>query len=358
MKITKTIRKSSFFYILVSIFILIFFESCTKNNKQITISEKKFTTLQNQLIHQLDDKNLTAQTRYAVINQIAGNFIEKKQYQTLILFLTNWVERHPGNPYNSYWLLMTAYIYSENGSSPVAEYYFDRILKNYTDLLVQGKSIHYLCLKELIRISTNPKNKIKYFNELINNFPSEVSTTELYVRLGNEYEKEGDWNNALKAYSMFLNQKDASTIQISGIPDAYEKARHLVDFNNSSKNWTFESLDALEKAVKSAIYRYDWKALDRYRSKVNFFGMSWKQDETDPNSQAPYSMHKFMNGNKIHVAKNLDSDSNPNEAYLKTSGWSTYVSVWYLYFRKVNFPLDPEIHGRWEWAGIYFGEKL
>ena len=25
---------------------------------------------------------------------------------------------------------------------------------------------------------------------------------------------------------------------------------------------------------------------------------------------------------------------------------------------KVNFPADPEIHGRWEWAGIYFGEKL
>ena len=46
------------------------------------------------------------------------------------------------------------------------------------------------------------------------------------------------------------------------------------------------------------------------------------------------------------------------EAYLKTWGWSQYVSVWYLYFRKVNYPVDPDIHGNWEWAGIYLGERM
>jgi len=24
----------------------------------------------------------------------------------------------------------------------------------------------------------------------------------------------------------------------------------------------------------------------------------------------------------------------------------------------VNFPADPKVHGNWEWAGIYFGEKM
>ena len=253
---------------------------------------------------------------------------------------------------------MTAYIYLENNEEPVAEYYFDRILQNYNDLMVHGKSIHFLCLQHLIRISTNPSNRIKYFNQLINRFPSDVSTTELYVRLAVEYEKEGEWNEALKAYSLFLEQPDAATIQISGIPDAYANARHLVDFNNSSKDWTFDSLDSLEKAVKSAISRYDWRALDNYRSKVNFFVMSWKQDETDKNAQGDFSMRNFMRGNRIRYSDKLDAASNPNEAYLRTWGWSQYVTVWYLYFRKVNFPVDPEIHGRWEWAGIYFGEKL
>jgi len=43
---------------------------------------------------------------------------------------------------------------------------------------------------------------------------------------------------------------------------------------------------------------------------------------------------------------------------LRTWGWHQYLSTWYLYFRKIYFPADPEIHGRWEWAGIYYGEKF
>lgn len=69
-------------------------------------------------------------------------------------------------------------------------------------------------------------------------------------------------------------------------------------------------------------------------------------------------MRDYGLGNRIYYDKNLDESSNPNEAYLRTTGWSRYISTWYLYFRKINFPLDPEIHGRWEWAGIYFGEKV
>ncbi|MCI1208643.1 MAG: tetratricopeptide repeat protein [Treponema sp.] len=333
--------------------------SCTRTATAAAAStEKTYVTAQQQLQNILETPDIGIQSRYAVINKMTTNLLKEKDYQTLILFLTNWVEKHPSDPYDAYWLLMTAYVYVEEDAEPVAEYYFDRILQDYPDLLIHGKSIHFLCLQHLIRISTDSENRIKYFNQLINQFPSEVSITELYVRLAVEYEKQGNWNEALKSYSLFLEQPDAATIQISGIPDAYPNARHLVDFNNSSKDWTFESLDALEKAVKNAILRYDWRALDRYRSKVNFFAMSWKQDETDRNAAGDFSMRNFMRGNRIRFNATLDAASNPNEAYLRTWGWSQYVSVWYLYFRKVNFPVDPEIHGRWEWAGIYFGEKL
>ena len=253
---------------------------------------------------------------------------------------------------------MTAYAYMSSGAEPVAEYYFDRILQGYQDLLVKGNSVHFICLQNLIQISKTPRNRIRYFNDLINRFPANVSITELYLRLALEYEKESEWNEALKAYSIFLAQPDASTIQISGEPNAYKKARQLVGFSNSPKDWTFESLDALESAVKRAIQNYDWRSLDKYKAKVNFFSMSWKQDEMDPNAQEEFSMRNFMRGNRVRFAKELDSDSNSNEAYLRTWGWSQYVSVWYLYFRKVNFPLDPDIHGNWEWAGIYMGEKL
>jgi len=86
--------------------------------------------------------------------------------------------------------------------------------------------------------------------------------------------------------------------------------------------------------------------------------MSWKQDEIDPNAQEEFSMRNFMRGNAVKFSDSLDPDSTSTEAYLRTWGWNQYVSTWYLYFRKVNFPVDPDIHGNWEWAGIYVGEKL
>jgi len=318
---------------------------------------------QKQLLELMNDDSLTEKSHYAVMKKIAGNLRAKKDYQTLIVFLTDYVERNPDDMYNAYWLLMAAYTYLEDGAEKMAEYYFDRIVKNYNDLMIKddtGKeqSVHFLCLQHLIQISKTPRNRILYFNALINRFPSDVNITELYSRLGKEYEKEGDFEQALKAYQLFLSQDDASTIRIAGDPDAYSYAKQLIDFSNSKKDWTFDTLEALESAVKKALSTYNPKMLDSYKSKVNFFAMSWKQDENSANAMENFSMRSFMHGNRIHFSDELDSSSTPNEAYLRTWGWSVYINVWYLYFRKVNFPADPEIHGRWEWAGIYFGEKL
>jgi tetratricopeptide (TPR) repeat protein len=344
-----------FFLAAVCTAVLISLCSCS------SVSEKNTRTIdkqQQQLKELLKNPDLVPGSRYAIVNQIATNLLSVKEYQNAILFLTDWVERHPDDTYDSYWLLMTAYAYLSSGAEPFAEYYFDRILHEYPDLLVKGQSVHFMCLKNLIQISKTPRNRIKYFNEMINRFSSDVSITELYMRLALEYEKDSDWGPALKSFALFLEQPDASTIQIPGEPNAYSEARQLVDFNNSTKDWTFESLPALESAVKKAISQYNWRALDKYRAKVNFFSMSWKQDEMDPNSQEEFSMRSYMRGQRIYFKKNLDEGTTPNEAYLKTWGWSQYISVWYLYFRKVNFPVDPDIHGNWEWAGIYMGDKL
>ncbi|MEE0878600.1 MAG: tetratricopeptide repeat protein [Treponemataceae bacterium] len=341
------LNKLTFFAFCVYI---LFTFSCTHDN---TISQN-----QKELFELLEKEKTNYQSSFSIINQIADSYRYQNDNKSLILFLTDFVEKNPENPYNAYWLLLTAYTYMQENADSVAEYYFDRIIQNYDDLLVKGKSVHILCLQNLIQISTSSDNRIYYFNQLITRFPDEVNITELYMRLAIEYEKIGDWEQAVKTYSLFLERPDATTIQIAGIPDAYNSARKLIDFNNSPKDWTFESLEALEKAVKNAIARYSSTSLDKYRSKVNFFAMSWKQEETDTNSQKNFSMKDYMRGNRIRYSAKLDESSNPNEAYLRTTGWSQYISVWYLYFRKVNFPLDPEIHGRWEWAGIYFGEKL
>ena len=231
-------------------------ESCTKEEETDDIEE----------IKAMLDSTSSEQLRYAELNRIAKSLHEKSPTD-MPLFLTEWVETHPEDPYNAYWLFMVASSYLENSkkdmgdSKPIAEYYFERIIRNYPDLLVNGQSIHFASLEHLIEISKNPSNRIFYFNRLINGFPKNVSKTEMYVRLALEYENEGEWDQALDAYTHFLEQPDASTIQIAGIPDAYANARKMVDFSNSPKDWTFDTLDALEKAVKSAITRYDWSVI-------------------------------------------------------------------------------------------------
>ena len=339
--------------VLSLIFTVMLISACARDNS----SSKNDETLA-QLTALLEDTTISPQSRYAVINRIANLFYSQGRTDDMVLFLTESVETPPGDDYDSYWLFMVASNYLKSGQEALAEYYYERIINNFSDLLVNGESIHFVCLQHLIQISKSSANRINYFNRIISNFPQNVSITEMYLRLALEYENAGEWELALKSYSLFLEQPDSSTIQIPGIPDAYTKARQMVDFAKSPKDWTFESLDALETAVKKAISSYNWRALDRYRSKVNFFAMSWKSSESDPNALENFSMHNFMLGNRIRYNESLDDTSTPTEAYLRTWGWSQYINVWYLYFRKVNFPADPEIHGRWEWAGIYFGEKL
>lgn len=333
---------------LILCFVMCFF-SC-KTEEHLSSREKLF--------HILETENLTSEERFSVINQISQNMLNSNETDALILFLTDYISSNPQDNFNAYWLLMVAYSYQLNDADPIAEMYFERILNNYDDLTVKGHSVHMLCLQNLIQISEDPNNRIIYFSRLISHFPNQVSKTELYYRLAMEYEKLGEWNQVLKSYSDFLAQPDASEIRIAGCPDAYNTAKNLVDFNNSSKDWTFETLEDLEKTVKQYISWYDYNSLEKIKSKVNFFSMSWRQDEEQENSLANFTMRDYGYGKRIRYSTELDKSSTPNEAYLRTWGWSTYINVWYLYFRKINFPLDPEIHGRWEWAGIYFGEKL
>ncbi len=345
----KTLR-----IILVFAFFLISCSNQTTQDSQV----QEIIRSQDELFMLLEKTPPTDEQSYAVINHIASNYRNADMNNELILFLTDHVASNPNDTYNAYWLLLTAYVYLEENAKPIAEMYFERIINNYEDLAIQGQSIHVLCLQNLLQISTNPQNRVDYIVQLITHFPNEINKTEMYARLADEYEHLAEWELAIKAHSDFLEQEDAHTAQIPGIPDAYSKARKQVDFNNSPKDWTFETLEELESAVKTALYNYQYWRLENYKSKVNFFAMSWAQTSEGTNTVVDFLMSDYASGKRIRFSEALDQSSTPDEAYLRTWGWRQYVDVWYLYFRKVNFPLDPEIHGRWEWAGIYYGEKL
>jgi tetratricopeptide (TPR) repeat protein len=297
----------------------------------------------------------SAENTFAVVREIANSFAKEKEYSRLIHFLAGRTVLFPEDPYNSYYLLMIAYAYQQQDASPVAARYFDLIVKNYPDLTVNGESIHLACLNQLIELTELPEQKVWYYQELISRFSDRIDLGVAWFMLAQTYERIGEWNTALQAYTRYL--PFAGTV-IPGFPDADNYARQQVDFHNSRKDWTFESLPALLAAVQAALDTGNSRQLGRYQAKVNFFAQSWGQAETDSFSIADFSLSDFMRGNRIRYAEKFDASSNPIEAFLRTWGWSQYVSTWYLYFRKIYFPSDPEIHGRWEWAGIYYGEKF
>ncbi|MDR2534550.1 MAG: tetratricopeptide repeat protein [Treponema sp.] len=297
----------------------------------------------------------SGETKFAVVREIASRYVRLKEYYKLINFLTAQINKDPQDPYGAYYLHMTAYTYKEQKAYNVAAIYFDMIIKNYPDLTVQGQSIHLDCLNHLIVLTDNPEQQVKYYKELIDRFPEKIDLGVAYFRLAYGYEQIGEWNEAIQTYTLY-RPYIGQTI-VPGFPDADYHAKQLVDFNNSPKDWTFESLNALVSAIKEALDTGSSARLRQYQAKVNFFARSWAQD-TDDSGMAEFSLSAFMTRNPIQYADALDASSNATEAYLRTAGWDQYITTWYLYFRKIYFPLDPEIHGRWEWAGIYYGEKL
>jgi tetratricopeptide (TPR) repeat protein len=295
--------------------------------------------------------------QFVVVREIANNYIRQKEYSRLINFLTSRVNRFPDDPYNSYYFFMIAYAYVQQEAYPVAALYFDLIIKNYPDLAVLDQSIHLACLNQLINLVDNPEQRVWYYEELISRFSDQIDLGVAYFMLAQAYEQIGEWNSAIRTYTQY-KQSYLGTV-VPGFPNADTYAQQLVDFNNSSKNWTFESLPALVNAITNTLDSLSSGRLEQYRAKVNFFARSWGQEAADEaRGMADFNLSDFMRGSRIRYAAELDAGSNANEAYLRTWGWSQYISTWYLYFRKIYFPSDPEIHGRWEWAGVYYGEKF
>ena len=346
----------------LSAFLIVFFASCLMNSSDavnmnpyyITGAGESQETLKS-LFTLLEKEIPGTEEHFTVVREIANNYVRQKEHHRLINFLTSRVNNEPRDPYNTYYLFLIAIAYMQEEAYPVAALYFNLIIKNYPDLTISGDSIHLACLNHLITVVDDPEQQVWYYEELISRFSDQIDLGAAYFLLAQAYEHTGEWSSAIRAYTQFLPFVESN---VPGFPDAYIYAKHLVDFNNSPKNWTYESLNALVTALKTALDAGSANRTEQCRAKVNFFARSWEQEATDDAGMAEFNLSDFMRTSRIHYTSSLDAGSNANEAYLRTWGWSQYISTWYLYFRKINFPADPEIHGRWEWAGVYYGEKF
>ena len=349
----STAKKLIFLSVLTSILVL---ANCSSKDSYYTGGMKKADRLEiNKLIELLREEKDGSEARFILIQQIANKLMSANYPERLNVFLTSYIEQNPADPFNAYYLFIVAQNYKNAKAYPLAAHYYERILRNHLDILIRDTPVHLLCLKELVHIIDKPEYRINYYKEIMARFAGMIDEGSTWFYMAKTYEALGEWEQAVQAYTNFLKYPDTA---ISGYTDAQRQVMKLLSFHNSDKRWTRSSLDELLAAVKAAINEKDARALSRLRTGTGFFAMSWGQEETDVSARSLFDLGEFLRGSRVSYARTLDPDSNTQEAYLETWGWSYRVPTWYLYFRKINYPGDPEINGRWEWAGIYFGEKF
>ena len=306
-------------------------------------------------LFRLFNREKDQEDRFVLITQIAAGLANEGRVDREILFLTNHVEKNPADIYNAYYLLLVDDAYRDMKAAPFAIHYYRRILTNYGDLLVKGTSIHLQCLQELLALETDPQAKIGYYKELFSRFPDQSPGVNWYY-MAKSYEEVGEWEQSIQAYQRFIGSVD---VDVTGDSRALRDAAEKVNFYNSAdKNWLLPDLNDLVAAVRDAISTKNIARLRRYQAQVNFFQEPWDQTQLISDETVNYNIINYLLTSNVTVDSQLDISANGREATLRTTGWNFRPSTWYLYFRQVDFPTNPDVNMQWEWAGIYFGEKL
>jgi hypothetical protein len=99
-------------------------------------------------------------------------------------------------------------------------------------------------------------------------------------------------------------------------------------------------------------------AYARAKQLVNFFAHPWGREGVENSGMAAFNPSDFMGGGPIQYAKELDAAYSANEARPPPGG-SRKFPLGIAIFRRIYFSPDPDIHERWERAGVHFyGEKF
>lgn len=293
---------------------------------------------------------------FPVVERAARASRDHYDSSAMITFLTSHATRFPEDTNNGYYLSIVGDLYRNEGAIELARQYYRRALLRYPDIRVRGVPTHQITINRLLGIVDDPRERIEYLHYLQDNYQEGIDRGLVAYYLAQAYEKAGRWAEAFESYRVFLTHTNT---RVPGEPNAHNLTQRRVSFYDSERQWTQRDLDTLVGQITRALWTQNPAALLRHRAGENFFTMSWQQDEMDPNSDIPtFDIGAFLRRSRVRFSAELELNSNANEAYLRTWGWSHRIPTWYLYFRRIDFPADPEVHGNWEWGGILFGEAF
>lgn len=302
--------------------------------------------------------------RFTLLHEITQRLRAQGEVARINLLLTTYAAQNPTDPFGAHYLFEVAENYRKSGALPLARAYYRRILKSMPDLVENNESIHYLCLMNLIPLETEPSAKRAVFEELNARFRYKMTTPDLFYAWGRANEALGQWAEAQAAYYAFLKFPDPT---VPGEPKAASRVHALVDLAQTDRSWIRQDLTELMNQMKRSILNNDTVTMESLRAKVGFFAVSWDNIDIVDTASEAFDVRLFLRElvreayfgrGDVRFADALDDLSNEGEAYLRSTGWNYRVPTWYFYFRRVEYPADPDLNGAWEWAGVYFGEKL
>lgn len=343
---------SVFIIVLLASSLGLFLTSCETDNQAeyYAVGDASTQRENRQLVKLLDEKD---NPEHAIImRRLAGNLRENGHHARMNHLLSTHVSGNPEDPYNGYYLFLIGRDYQRSDHYRFARRYFRRALNDYPDVDINGESVHFAALEALSEITEDPRERISYYEDILERFPDRTNQAELHYYMGQTYENLVDWPRSEQAYRAFLR----SPTDIPGASNAESQVQRKLEFADSSRSWTFRDLDELVDIIRQALWNRDVRTLEAHQSEVQFFAASPRQDPLDANSTFGFDISVFLNRSNVQVADEFSVRSNEREAYLQTTGWAERFSTWYFYFRRIDFPADPEVHGNWEWAGIRFGE--
>jgi tetratricopeptide (TPR) repeat protein len=293
--------------------------------------------------------------RYVLMEKLIRRIYEESGLDDLRSFIHQYVMHESEDPYNSYYFLLLGDFYFDE-FSPLSEYYYSRLLSEYPDVILDGYSTHFRALNGLLRQVNDSAKRISYYERLLSDFPGNIDEGLTWYYLAQEYRSDGrfdDYYLALDQFHRNFPKRKYREYRISTSRSAKSSPSTIT----TARTGRCPDLNTLIANISSALRSRNPRLLERYRAKENFFAMSRFQEITDQNARPDFDIGLFLTSARRGIVSELISQ-NETEAVLHTSGWSYRINDWYFYFRKVDYPADPQIHGNWEWAGIYFGDTL
>ena len=308
------------------------------------------------------------------------------EIQRLDDIFLSYLVAQPKDTYNAYYLYNIAGHYIERGEKPMGLWLLRSMYRQFPDLrLSKHPSVHYLILDTLGRMETNLDERIaaiqkilafdelpyKSESSLASSLANESSDKKMagrgvwLYRLGSSYEMKaaqlldnserhsGNENlqAAMEFYRQFLSLGVAS---VPEEPNARKIVTGKLNIYRARRNWyTNPDLKNLIRKIQDAIQQNNVRAVLYYQANGFFVLSSGYRDNLERNAINIY-LPNFL-GKGIQFGSVAPESSN-QEAWLYSTNWPFDLSTWYLYFRRIRYPADPEIDGNWEWGGIYLGD--